>query len=342
MNNRYHLTQVVGEAESEAMDQLAAMRAFVRVVEAGSFTRAAQTLDIPRPTVTKLIQILEAHLRTKLLHRTTRRVTVTDDGAAYYERASKLLGDLDALDGSMTLSQGRLHGRLRIDVPAAVAQHVLIPALPDFHARYPEIQVNVGVSDRLVDLVGENVDCVIRACDPGDQSLIARKLVTLRGVTCASPAYLQRHGEPAHPADLAGEHRTVGFFTGGSGGGPLSLEFVRDGETLEIESSAAISVNECSAYVAAGLAGLGVIQVPTMLVDEHLSGGRLRQVLRDWECGPLPLFIAYPPTRHPSSKLRAFVDWAVELFGRIDPAYLTTTPPAPGAASSVARASLSS
>ena len=324
------------------MDQLAAMRAFVRVVEAGSFTRAAQTLEIPKPTVTKLVQILEAHLRTKLLHRTTRRVTVTDEGAAYYEKASKLLGDIEALDGSMTLSQGRLHGRLRIDVPAAVAHSILIPALPDFYARYPEIQVNVGVSDRLVDLLGENVDCVIRACDPGDQSLVARKLVTLRGVTCASPGYVQRHGRPQHPSDLAADHRIVGFFTGTSGGAPLSLEFLREGEVLEISGRPSVSVNECTSYIAASVAGLGVIQAPKMLVDEHLADGRLVPVLNDWECGPLPLFIAYQPTRHPSSKLRAFVDWAVELFGQIDDAFLTTTPPAPAAAASAARASLSS
>ena len=322
------------------MDQLAAMRAFVRVVEAGSFTRAAQTLETPKPTVTKLVQILEAHLRTKLLHRTTRRVTVTAEGAAYYEKASKLLGDIEALDGSMTLSQGRLHGKLRIDVPAAVAQSILIPALPDFHARYPEIQVNVGVSDRLVDLVGENVDSVIRACDPGDQSLVARKLVTLRGVTCAAPSYLQRHGEPAHPADLSSEHRTVGFFTGGSGGGPLALEFLRDGESLEVEGRVSVSVNECTSYVAAAVAGLGVIQAPRMLVNEHLADGRLRPVLNDWECGPMPLFIAYQPTRHPSSKLRAFVDWTVELFGRIDEAFLTTAGSPAAARTAPARAPL--
>jgi len=145
------------------MDQMAAMRAFSRVVEVGTFTRAAQLLDIPKPTLSKLIQGLEQHLRTKLLNRTTRRVTVTADGAAYYERVARILADVDELDGSMTLSQASPKGRLRIDISAAFALLIMIPALPRFHARYPDIQIDLGVSDRAVDLVGENVDCVVRA-----------------------------------------------------------------------------------------------------------------------------------------------------------------------------------
>src|SRR5262245_6986317 len=157
------------------MDQLTAMRAFVRVVEAGTFTRAASSLAIPKPTVSKLIQELEAHIHTKLLNRTTRRVAVTPDGAAYYERVVRLLAELDELDGSMAVSQATPKSRLRVDVSTSLAPLVMIPALPAFHARYPDIQIDLGVTDRVVDLVGENVDCVVRAGELMDQSLIARR-----------------------------------------------------------------------------------------------------------------------------------------------------------------------
>ena len=181
-------------------------------VEAGTFTRASGLLDMPKPTITKLIQALEAHLQTKLLHRTTRRVTVTPDGAAYYERVVRLLADLDDLDGSMALSQAAPKGRLRIDVSASLALLVIIPALPDFHARYPDIQVELGVTDRLVDLIGENVDCVVRAGELTDQSLIARRIGELDFIACAAPAYLDRYGEFRHPMDLENDHYMVGYF----------------------------------------------------------------------------------------------------------------------------------
>src|SRR5690349_8272335 len=191
-----------GAANEARYDQIAAMRAFARVVEQGSFTRAATTLSMPKATATKLIQTLEAHLQTTLLHRTTRRVSVTPDGAAYYERAVALLADLEELDGSMRLSQVNPKGRLRIDVSASLATLILIPALADFHARFPEIQIDIGVTDRPVDLIGENVDCVIRAGTLTDQSLIARKIAEMHFATCASPSYLQQKGEPRHPDDL--------------------------------------------------------------------------------------------------------------------------------------------
>src|SRR5918994_6163073 len=176
------------------MDQVAAMRAFVRVVETGTFTHAAKLLRTPKPTLTKLIQTLEAHVETKLLHRTTRRVTVTPDGAAYYERVVRLLGDLDELDATMTVSQATPKGRLRIDVSASLALLVIIPALPEFHARYPDIQLELGVTDRAVDLIGENVDCVVRAGQITDQALVARRIAEMHFVTCAAPSYLARYG----------------------------------------------------------------------------------------------------------------------------------------------------
>jgi LysR family transcriptional regulator, regulator for bpeEF and oprC len=291
------------------------MRAFARVVEVGSFTRAAAALAMPKATATKLIQTLEAHLQTTLLHRTTRRVSVTPDGAAYYERAVALLADLEELDGSMRLSQVNPKGRLRIDVSASLATLVLVPALADFHARFPEIQIDLGVTDRPVDLIGENVDCVIRAGTLTDQSLIARKIAEMHFTTCASPSYLQRHGEPTHPDELARGHKIIGYAkTGSTQPWPLILQ--RDGEEREIAAPNVITVNDGNAYVAAALAGLGVIHVPIFMVREHVASGALRPIIRGWRMAPIPLHVVYPPNKHLSNKLRIFVDWVAELFAR--------------------------
>jgi DNA-binding transcriptional LysR family regulator len=295
------------------MDQLAAMRAFVRVVEVGTFTRAAQLLETPRPTLTKLIQTLEAHLRTKLLNRTTRRVTVTQDGAAYYERVMRLLADLDELDGSMTLSQASPKGKLRIDISASLALLVLIPALPEFHARYPDIQIDLGVTDRPVDLVGENVDCVVRAGALTDQSLIARRIAEFTLITCAAPAYLARHGEPSHPADLEREHTMVGYFSPASGRS-LPMTFALGDERIEVNGRYVVAVNDGNAYLAAGLAGLGIIAAPLFMVQPHVATGGLRPVLTRWTSEAVPLYVVYPPNRHLSTKLRIFVDWVADLF----------------------------
>ena len=284
------------------MDQLAAMRAFVRVVQAGTFTRAASLLGTPKPTVTKLIQALEAHLRTKLLNRTTRRVSVTPDGAAYYERAVALLADLDELDGNMTLSQASPKGRLRVDVGASLALLVIIPALRDFHARYPDIQLELGVTDRPVDLIGENVDCVVRGGQLRDQSLIARRIAELPFITCAAPSYLARFGEPLHPKDLESGHYVVSYFHSRTGEA-YPLQFVHD-EEIEVKGRYAVSVNDSNAYVAAALVGLGVVQVPLFMVHEDLDAGRLRRVLSEWKTDPLPLHVVYAPNRHLSNKLR--------------------------------------
>jgi DNA-binding transcriptional LysR family regulator len=299
------------------VDQVAAMRAFVRVVEAGTFTRASGLLDMPKPTITKLIQALEAHLQTKLLHRTTRRVTVTPDGAAYYERVVRLLADLDDLDGSMALSQATPKGRLRIDVSASLALLVIIPALPDFHARYPDIQVDLGVTDRLVDLIGENVDCVVRAGELTDQTLIARRIGELDFVACAAPSYLDRYGELRHPADLENNHYMVGYFHPGSGRS-FPLSFVVNGERYDVKGRYIVSVNDSNAYVGAALAGFGVMQAPTFMVQQHLDTGALRRVLDGWTTDHMPLHVVYPPNAHLSNKLRVFVDWVADLFAGND------------------------
>lgn len=299
------------------MDQLNAMRAFVRVVEAGTFTRAADLLDMPKPTVTKQIQQLEAHLRAKLLNRTTRRVTVTMDGAAYYERALRVLSEIDELDSSMALSQARPSGRLRVDCSTSLAMAVLIPALPGFHARYPEIQLDLGLSDRPADLVAENLDCAIRAGEIQDQSLIARRIGEMYLITCAAPDYIARHGTPRHPSELEADHYIVGYRAAGTSR-TVPFTYVDAKESIEIRGRYIVSLNEGAGYVASAVAGLGVIQAPSFMVQEHVTAGRLVPLLSGWCSAPKPLHIVYPPNRHLSNKVRVFVDWLAELFGKND------------------------
>jgi LysR family transcriptional regulator, regulator for bpeEF and oprC len=295
------------------MDQLTAMRAFARVVEVGTFTRAAELLGMPKATLTKLVQSLEAHLHTQLLHRTTRRVSVTPDGASYYERAVRLLADLDELDGSMASSQASPAGRLRVDVSAAVAQLVIVPALAKFHRRYPDIHIDLGVTDRPVDMIGENVDCVIRAGDLSEQSLIARRIAELEFITCASPAYLERHGRPAHPRELEEGHYVVGYFSTRTGR-PYPLSFDAAGEHIELTGRSIVALNDGNAYVAAGLAGLGVLQAPSFMLRSEIANGALVPILEEWTTSSLPLHVVYPPNAHVSNRLRVFVDWIADLF----------------------------
>lgn len=300
------------------MDRFAAMQAYVRVVETGNFSKAADLMGLPKPSVTRQIQWLEGHLHTKLLNRTTRRVTVTPDGAAYYERALRLLGDLDELEGSMSAAKATPRGRLRIDVGTGIGRLVLLPALPDFHAKYPEIQIDLGVSDQVIDLVGENVDAVLRSGTISDESLVARRLAEVQFIAAASPAYLKRHGTPTHPLDIESPaHRMVGFFSTRTGR-TYPMDFNRDGERHEIKGRHLVSVNDGDAYVTAGLLGLGVLQGPSFMLQDHIARGTLVPVLAEWSVDPLPLHVVYPPNRHLSTKLRVFVDWVAALFAGND------------------------
>ncbi|KQT11552.1 LysR family transcriptional regulator [Ramlibacter sp. Leaf400] len=298
------------------MDRIQAMQVFARVVETGSFTRAAESFDLPKGSVTKLVQQLEERLKVRLLNRTTRRVTVTADGAAYYERTSRLLNDLDDIEASMSNAQANPSGRLRVDVGTSVARLIVIPALPGFFQRYPDIQLDLGVSDRPVDLIGDNVDCVIRGGELLEQSLVARRVGNMRLVTVASPEYLRRSGMPATPQDLEnGQHTTVNYFSTRTGR-PYPHVFERDGQSMEIWGRYRLSLNEANAHMAAVLAGMGVSQVALFGAASHLERGELVPVLPDWDRPAIPLHVVYPPNRHLSAKVRAFVEWAVELFAR--------------------------
>ena len=297
------------------MDRFEAMRAFARVVETGSFTRAALTLQVSRTTVTQLVQQLEAHLRLRLLNRTTRRVRVTADGAAYYPRIARLLAELEEVEGELGDAATQPRGRLRVDVPGPYARLRLVPALPDFQARYPEIQLDIGVSDREVDVIADNVDCVIRGGTPADPALVARPLGALPIGFHASPGYVQRFGLPADPRALEGpDHHMVGFLSPRSGRARV-FNAQRGDERIEVQGRYTIGFDDGNAYLAAALAGLGVVALPSYMAAPHAARGELLPVLQDWQLPPMPMHVMFPPNRHMSQRLRVFIDWVVEVLG---------------------------
>ena len=313
------------------MDRFDAMQAFARVVEAGSFTKAAETLHMSKTSVTQLVQQLEARLRVKLLNRTTRQVNVTADGAAYYERVMRVLADVDDAETSLSGASSSPRGRLRVDVPSPLARMILIPALPAFHARYPEIQLDMGVSDRMVDVIGDNVDCVVRGGELTDQSLAARKVGDLQLGVYAAPDYLARAGTPSHPQELEDTpHRVVGFLWARTGK-PFPIAMHKGGESLKVQGRHLFAFDDGNAYLAAGLAGLGVLWLPDYMAREHVIRGELRPLFRDWHLDPMPLYVAFPPNRHVSAKLRVFIEWVAELMARhapvIGPQGVTTRTP---------------
>ena len=301
------------------MDRFDAMTAFARVVETGSFTQAARTLHMSRTTVTQLVQQLEARLRLKLLNRTTRKVNVTADGAVYYERIVEVLAALEEVETSLPNASALPRGQLRVDVPSPLASMLLVPALPQFHALYPDIVLDMGASDRMVDVIGENVDCVIRGGAIADQSLMARQVGDLQLAVYAAPAYLAWAGTPVHPAELESEqHRIVRFRWASSGNG-FAHVMQRDGETVRIQGQYVLSIDDGNAYLAAGVAGLGVLWLPDYMAGKHVASGDLVPLFETWAIAAMPLYLAYPPNRHVSKKLRVFIDWVVELMDRHAP-----------------------
>lgn len=296
------------------MDRIDTLRTFLRVAEMRSFTRAAASLQMPRSTVSTAIRELEARLGTRLLSRTTRHVALTHDGEELYDRALRLLGELEALEGLFRQDDTQLHGRLRIEAPGRIARLIIVPALPDFFARYPSIELEIGASDRPVNLVAEGVDCAIRVGELAESSLIARPLGRLPLINCASPGYLARHGAPATLDDLR-HHRAIRYAS------PFG-SIAEDWEYRETEESRTLSlpgqviVDNAESYIAACLAGLGLIQVPTYDVQHHLREGRLVEVLPDYRAAPMPLTILYPHRHHRSRLLRVFIAWVETLLSQ--------------------------
>jgi DNA-binding transcriptional LysR family regulator len=301
------------------MDRFDAMQAFARVVETGSFTKAAQTLHLSKTTVTQLVQQLEARLRVRLLNRTTRKVNVTPDGVVYYERVIRLLADMDDAETSLSGALASPRGRLRVDVPSPFASIILVPALPAFHAKYPDIQLYLGVSDRVVDLIDENVDCVIRGGEIFNQSLVARHAADLPLAVYAAPSYLARAGSPDHPSELElPHHRIVGLsWLRARRVFPCTMR--RDDERIDVQGRATLIVDDGNAYLAAGLAGIGALWLPTYMAQAHVARGELIPLFMDWQIDPMPMYVAFPQNRHVSAKLRVFIDWVVELMAQHTP-----------------------
>lgn len=296
------------------MDRFDAMQAFARVVETGSFTKAAETLHLSKTTVTQLVQQLEAHLRVRLLNRTTRKVNVTTDGAAYYQRVLRLLADIEDAETSLSSAQASPRGRLRVDVPCPIASKILVPALPAFYAMYPDIQLHLGVSDRIVDLIDENVDCVVRGGEITDQSLVARHVADLPLAVYAAPSYLSQAGHPDHPSELEQPHHRIVGFSWSRNRRVFPCTMRRDGESIDVQGRPALVVDDGNAYLAAGVAGVGALWLPSYMAQPHVSRGELVPLFSDWQLEPMPIYIAFAQSRHISAKLRVFIDWVVALM----------------------------
>ncbi len=296
------------------MDKFQAMEVFVQVVDAGGFTRAAEHMHMPKATVSTLIKELEILLAVKLLNRTTRQVNLTADGAVYYERVVRLLADMDDAETGLSSAWVSPRGRLRVDVPSPLARLILVPALPAFHAQYPDIQLDMGVSDRTVDLIGETVDCVVRGGKLTDQSLIAQHVGDLQLRVFAAPSYLERAGTPTHPQELEDTHHRIVGFRWARTGKVFPYAMRGDGESVNVLGRYVLAVDDGNAYLAAGLAGLGVLWLPDYMSGPHLARGELVPLFETWRLDPMPLYVAFPPNRHVSIKLRVFIDWVAELM----------------------------
>ncbi|WP_280153352.1 LysR family transcriptional regulator [Piscinibacter sp. XHJ-5] len=294
------------------MNQLDAMHVFVRVAELTSFTQAAASLGVPKARVSTTVQQLEAALGTRLLQRTTRRVQVTQDGQAFYERCKDLLADVEELQTMFQQGAQALRGRLRIDMPTGVARDLVIPRLPEFLAAHPGIELELSSTDRRVDLVREGFDCVLRIGALEDSGLVARPLGSMPQINVASAAYLREHGVPRRLEDLAG-HRLV-HFAATLGGKSAGFEYVDGGHTRFIAMPGALTVNNAEAYESACLAGLGLIQAPAPGLRRWLEQGTLVEVLAQHRAPPMPVSLLVPNRRHPAKRVQAVMAWLARVL----------------------------
>jgi LysR family transcriptional regulator, regulator for bpeEF and oprC len=297
------------------MDRLDAMRLFTRIVELGSFTAAADDLDLPRATVTHTIKRLETRLGTELLRRTTRRVHATRDGEAYYNHCVRLLAEMDAVEADFREATVQPRGRLRIDVPTQMARLWLVPSLPAFFARYPQLELDIGTSDRFVDLLREGVDCVVRVGKLPDSGLVGRRIGTIEQLTVASTTYVRKQGVPQSLADLERGHYAVNWASPTTHRSE-SLEFMVGRKRREVSMPGHVTVSSVEAYLACCEAGLGIAQFPRYRAAEGIANGTLRQILPAMPPPSLPVTVLYPPHRQMPARLRVFVDWLVEVMGK--------------------------
>ena len=291
------------------MDRLDAMHLFVRIVDLASFTKAAEELKLPRASVSLALQQLEARLGVRLLNRTTRHVSPTLDGQAYYARCQQILQDVGEAEELFRVTQLKPRGKLRVDLQGTQALRYLLPYLGDFHACYPDITLEIGLGDRLVDLVREGIDCVLRSGEAKDSSMVGRRVALLTQVTCASRSYLARRGTPTTLEEFA-QHDAVNYT--GSGGRVAPFDFIVDGQTRSLTLRGPVSVNSAAGYAVCCLAGLGFVQMPRYAIEAELSSGELVEVFPDWRPAPMAVSVMYPNARQLSSRVRVFVDWVTQ------------------------------
>lgn len=299
------------------MNDLHAMQIFARVAELSSFTRAADSLGLPKTSVSNAVQQLESSLGTRLLQRTTRKVELTQDGRAYYERCTDLLADIDELQ-SLFQAGAQLRGRLRVDMPSGMARNFVIPKLPEFLHEHPQIELELSSTDRLVDVVREGFDCVLRVGTLGDSSLIARTLGTLRIVNCVSPAYLQQFGTPRRLEDLA-RHRLIHYVSTLGAKSP-GFEYFDGSAYRTLPMNGVVTVNNSDAYQACCLAGFGIIQAPAVGLQHLLAQGALVEVLPKLRAEPMPVSLLYPHRRNLAKRVQAFMTWLAQILAeRVSP-----------------------
>jgi DNA-binding transcriptional LysR family regulator len=297
------------------MDRFDAMRVFTRIVERRSFTKAAEDLGLPRSSVTDAVRGLEARLGVRLLQRTTRHVSPTLDGEAYYQRCVNLIAEMEDAEGAFG---ARPSGLIRVDVNGAQARYFLLPGLPRFRQQYPDIELHLSEVDQPVDLIREGLDCILRAGDLGDSPLIKRRLAMLDRGTFASPDYLSRFGTPRTPDDLEG-HERVGWLSSDMSE-IRPLVFCAAGKVHRMMLPVTVTVTAPDSNVASACLGLGLIQAPRYRVVSELASGALVEVLADFPPTPLPVHVLYSHTRQLSPRLRVFIDWMAEQFSeRLSP-----------------------
>src|ERR1700722_5014407 len=309
------------------MDKFQAMSLFVRIVDTGGITRAAESLGIPNATATTLIQRLEASLGVKLLNRTTRRVSVTPDGAAYYSRAVAILAEVRETEEALSQHSSAPRGRRRVDVPTLIARSVIVPALPRFFAQYPDIELALACNERHFDLVAEGIDCALWVGDIDDESLVARRVGFLYFATCAAPAYLRAPGQPTHPRELT-QHRCINHFAPRTGE-TVEWIFSKGTERVQAVLPGHLALEDENSYVSAAEAGLGIAQLPAFVLKDAMEGGARDLVLAGWFPEPAPLHVVYPQSRHLSRRVRVFVDWLAALIADDDGIQLRSTLPHP-------------
>lgn len=294
------------------MDRLDQLRSFLRVAELGSFTRAADSLGLPKASVSLAVQRLEAEVGVQLLHRTTRRVRLTADGAQYQQRARDLLDDMEDLQGMFRRETGQLTGRLRVDMSSGLARQLVVPHLPEFLGQHPGLEIELSGTDRRVDLVREGFDCVLRVGPLDDNTLVARPLGVMHIVNCASPAYIAARGMPRGLDDLA-THALV-HYVGTLGQRSPGFEYF-DGQAYQsLPMGGPITVNSGEAYSAAALAGLGIIQVPRLGARAAMARGDLVEVLPQCVAEPMPVTLLYAQRRHLPRRVAAFMDWVAGVI----------------------------